>query len=39
MTNMYPRVFDVADYESVVKFANFKMADPIWRTTLYKNKF
>jgi len=29
-------VFMVADHESVVRFAKFKMVDPIWRTTWRK---
>ena len=29
--NLYSEVFGVADYESVVRFSKFKMADSIWR--------
>ena len=29
---LYSMVFDVADYEFVIGFSEFKMADPIWRT-------
>lgn len=34
--NLYPRVFQVADYESEDRFSKFKMADPIWRTKISK---
>jgi len=29
-------VFEVADYESIIRFSKFKMANPIWRTKIYK---
>ena len=29
----YPSVFEVADYESEIRFSKCKMADPIWRTS------
>ena len=29
---LYPKVFEVADYEFDIGFSEFKMADPIWRT-------
>ena len=32
----YSGVFGVADYESVFRFQTFKMANPIWRTALFK---
>ena len=34
--NEYSTVFEVADYESEVKMAKNKMADPIWRTRMPK---
>jgi len=30
-------IFEVADYESVIRFSKFKMADPIWLTKILKN--
>jgi len=35
--NGYIRVFEVADYESVVRFSKFKMTDPIRLTKILKN--
>ena len=32
----YSRVFEVGEYESEVKVAKNKMADPIWRTRMPK---
>ena len=32
----YSEVFGVADYESVFRFQKFKIADPLWRTVLFK---
>ena len=32
-------VFEVADYESSIKFWKFKMADPIWRPDRKKNSY
>ena len=32
----YPRVFEITDYESDIIFSNFKMVDPIWRTSKWK---
>ena len=29
-------VFEVADYESIIRFPKFNMADPIWRTKIRK---
>ena len=28
----YSKVFEVADYEFDIRFSEFKMADPIWKT-------
>ena len=28
--NVYPEVFEVADYESVVRFSKFKMTNLMW---------
>ena len=30
---LYLGVFGVTDYESEMRFSNFKIADPIWRTS------
>ena len=35
-TTWYLGVFGVGDYESVLRFQKFKMANPIWRTALFK---
>jgi len=32
----YNRFFEVADYESIIRFQKFKMADPVWRTKIHK---
>jgi len=29
-------VFEVADYESIIRFSKFKMANPIWRMKIHK---
>ena len=29
---LYSKVFEIADYEFDIRFSEFKMADPIWRT-------
>ena len=34
--NVYSTVFGVADYESVIRFSNFKMAGSRWRPPKWK---
>ena len=29
---LYSKVFEVANYEFHIRFSEFEMADPIWRT-------
>ena len=36
LKNWYLAVFEVADFESVVRFLKFKMADPIRRVKISK---
>jgi len=34
--NRYIEVIGITDYESIIRFQKFKMADPIWRTKIHK---
>jgi len=33
---LYSEVFEVTDFEFIIKFSRFNMADPIWRKKLEK---